>query len=469
MEIARDEALIQPVTMVIFGVTGDLGQRKLLPALFDLYEKGFLPKDFRVIGFSRRALSDEDFRAFITQILTKEKHAHKKEAIEVFAQHVCYQQGVFEDASAYEKLSQIIGRIDDTFSVCANKLFHLAVPPIYYETILTRLAHSGLTESCSPKEGWTRVLVEKPFGSDSATAQDLDELLGKLFAEEQIFRIDHYLAKEALQDILSFRFSNALFEPIWNNNYIEKVCIKLHETQGIEGRGSFYDKVGALRDVGQNHVLQMLALVAMENPGKLEAGQIRAQRAKIFRALRVSNEHVIKGQYKGYREEQNVSPSSKTETYFRVRAGIKNRRWRGVPFFLESGKKLKETKTEIAVYFKTSPCLCPKGPHEVHQNIVTFRIQPDEGISVQFWAKEPGFAFHLEPKILSFHYKDSFAQHTFPDPYERVLFDCIRGDQTLFTSTQEIRASWAFISPIIEAWQALPPHEYEPGTDGPVS
>ena len=458
-----------PVTMVIFGVTGDLGQRKLLPALFDLYEKGFLPKDFALIGFSRRVLSDEDFRAFITQVLTQEKHAHKKEAIEAFVGHACYQQGTFEDAGAYENLSAAITRIDASFGTCANKLFHLAVPPVYYETILTRLAHSGLTKSCSPKEGWTRVLVEKPFGSDQATAQNLDELLGKLFDEEQIFRIDHYLAKEALQDILSFRFSNALFEPIWNNKYIEKVCIKLHETQGVEGRGAFYDEVGALRDVGQNHVLQMLALVAMENPGKLEAGQIRVERAKIFRSLRVFDGRIMKGQYRGYKEEQKVSPSSKTETYFLVTATVKNRRWRGVPFFLESGKKLKETKTEIAVYFKTSPCLCPIGPHEAHQNIVTFRIQPDEGISVQFWAKQPGFAFHLEPKVLSFHYKDSFSQHTFPDPYERVLFDCIRGDQTLFTSTEEIRASWAFISPIIEAWQAAPLHEYDPGTDGPIS
>lgn len=461
-----------PTTMVIFGATGDLSQRKLLPALLDLYIKGFLLEPFRIVGFSRGSYTNEEFRAFIKGVIEKRAHGHPAERVKTFLANTCYQAGLFEDPNGYQNLARMLSRVDDDFKICSNKLFYLAVPPALYETIFKHLASSGLTIPCGPGEGWTRVLVEKPFGKDLATARHLDSLLGRLFQEEQIFRIDHYLAKEAMQNILSFRFSNVLFEPIWNHEYIEKVDITFFETLGVEGRGAFYDDIGALRDVGQNHMLQMLASVGMENPEVLDAGAVRKERAKVLRSLRPIGAREVKkflrrGQYKGYRREQEVSPHSLTETYFRLEAYVENERWKGVPFILESGKKMRETKTEITVYFrKTESCLCPPDAKERHQNILTFHIKPDEGISILFWAKKPGFSMILEQKHLSFRYHDSPNASQLPDAYERVLYDCVRGDQLLFMSTQEVDATWKFITPILKHWGKTELYEYAPGSEG---
>lgn len=457
-----------PTSFVVFGATGDLSQRKLLPALFNLYMAGLLPQQFKVMGVSRDDLSRDAFIEFARKTIRK-KVEHGSSPLDSFLGHLDYQYGLFEDGATYLSLSQKLIEIEKKeFGGCSNKLFYLAVPPPVYSTVFTQLAHSGLTIPCGGADGWTRVLVEKPFGHNLETAQELDTLLGLLFKEEQIFRIDHYLAKETLQNILAFRFSNALFEPLWNNTYIDKVEIKTYETAGIGERGLFYEDIGALRDVGQNHLLQMLALVAMDEPALLEAQAIRAERAKVLEALEpLTTETVksktIRGQYEGYRGEAHVASSSEVETYFKVEASIATPRWQGVPFILESGKKLHEDKVEITIFFKeTASSIAHMDADEHHQNILTFRIQPEEGISLVFWAKKPGFGMDLEGKKLSFSYQDSDAA-ILPDAYEHVLYDCIRGDQTRFTSTAEVRAAWKFITPILAAWPATALHSYTPG------
>ncbi|OGZ46624.1 MAG: glucose-6-phosphate dehydrogenase [Candidatus Ryanbacteria bacterium RIFCSPHIGHO2_02_FULL_45_13b] len=455
-----------PTTFVIFGVTGNLSKQRLIPALLDLYAKKLLPTEFHLVGFSRKTYTREEFQKFICEIATAKEYAHPPELIARFSTHARYCQGMFEEKEAYARITETLAILDEKeINQCSNKLFYLAVPPMYYTSIFDHLASSGLTIPCGGMEGWTRVLVEKPFGKDLETAQELEKQLSTLFQEEQIFRIDHYLAKETAQNILAFRFSNILFEPLWNSTYIEKVEINLHEQRGVEGRGAFYDGVGALRDVGQNHILQMLALVAMEDPKELDATLIRRERSRVLASLKLRQPTVEnslrRGQYKGYRNEEHVAKDSVTETYFQIAAEVDNERWRGVPWILEAGKRMPETKAEIRVYFKkTETCLCPSGAEHHHQNILTFRVQPDEGISVTFWAKKPGFSTDLEPQVLSFTYKDSLLEQQLPDAYERVLFDCIRGDQTLFASTEEVEASWRFIMSVLKHWHTVELKDY---------
>lgn len=467
MDRAFEEKNI-PTILVIFGATGDLSRRKLLPALFDLHESDLLPDMTRIVGVARRGLSDDDYRMFAKQQIEKYRgKKYDKNDMEVFLNRLVYHSGDFSTPENYKKLSERLISIEDSFGACSNKLFYLSVSPSYYNVIFKELANSGLTIPCSSKDGWTRVLVEKPFGEDIKTAKELDKMLGLLFKEEQIFRIDHYLGKETLQDILMFRFSNLIFEPIWNNKYIEKVELILNEDIDIEGRGSFYDKIGALRDVGQNHILQMLAFVAMDNPKEFTSEAIRKNRASVVEKLqKISKhnlrEHVLRAQYSGYKNEEGVSPDSKTETYFKIKTFINNERWRGVPFVLESGKALSEKRAEINVHFKkTEDCLCPKGAEKHHSNVLTFRIQPNAGISILFWVKKPGVEMQLEPKKLSFSYNDEDSKRI--TAYERILFDAIIGDQTSFTSTKEVSAAWEFITPILENWEDLELHEYEKG------
>ncbi|OHA51971.1 MAG: glucose-6-phosphate dehydrogenase [Candidatus Terrybacteria bacterium RIFCSPLOWO2_01_FULL_48_14] len=457
-----------PTIFVIFGATGDLSRRKLMPALFDLYDKGFLPEEFKIVGFSRQALNHDEFKESALLAISGGKKRYNKKKAAKFTDHFLYQPGFFDNALHYQNLAETLIALDERFGVCSNKLFYLATPPALYETILNNLANSGLTIPCGGAKGWTRVLVEKPFGRDIQAARKLDELLGLLFKEEQIFRIDHYLAKETVQNVLAFRFSNALFEPIWNNHYIERVELRLWEKDGIAGRGEYYDGVGALRDVGQNHILQMLALVAMENPGTLSAAALMDKRALALEALRPITGDAIarqtkRGQYAGFRKEKGVASRSTTETFFKITAYIDNERWRDVPFYLESGKGMGESKAEIVIYFKQpTNCLCSSEDHN-HRNVLTFRVQPDEGISILFWAKKPGFDFDLKSKHLSFRYRDSAEERKLPDAYERILYDCVRGDQTLFAGTRELQAAWKFIMPVIEGWGATPLIEYRMG------
>ena len=461
---------MSPTIFIIFGVTGDLSLRKLLPSLLNLYVNKRLPEKFAIVGFSRRTFTREEFREYIREHMKVRSGEYHEEDIKHFIDHMYYEQGFFDIGASYANLAMRLKIIDDGFHQCSNKLFHLAVAPSFYETILEHLSNSGLTIPCGGNEGWTRVLVEKPFGHDIETARKLDKRLGQLFDEEQIFRIDHYLAKEALQNIMAFRFTNTIFEPLWSGEHIEAVHIKLLEKNGIEGRGGFYDDIGALKDVGQNHILQMLALVAMEPPESFDAISIRKQRAKLISKLKLMTaknvgDYVIRGQYEGYANEKGVKRNSRTETYFRVEAHIDSPRWKNVPFYLESGKALSESKSEIDVYFKNEKSKIHGGMPDLSQNILTFRIQPDEGIKIRFFVKTPGFDMKVAPKTLKFKYSDSPTFQELPDAYERVLYDAIMGDQTLFTSTEEVLQAWKYITSIVQSWSSLPLMTYKKGSD----
>ncbi|MDB5239326.1 MAG: glucose-6-phosphate 1-dehydrogenase [Candidatus Parcubacteria bacterium] len=467
-------AALHPTIFVIFGITGDLAARKLIPALLSLYAKKMLPQRFAIIGFSRRPFSREEFRELIRTHMNVKPGQFKEEDIKHFLDHMSYEQGIFGDRAGYVRLSERITDIDRRWGQCSNKLFHLSVPPSLYEGILNNLAASGLTEPCADDTGWTRVLIEKPFGRDLDTAQSLDKLLAKLFKEKQIFRIDHYLAKESLQNIIAFRFSNSLFEPIWRREFIDKVHVKIFEQGDISGRGDSYDPIGALKDVGQNHVLMMLATVCMDKPKSFVAEAIRKERAAVLGKLKAASgkslkECTIRGQYIGYTNEENVPKDSQTETYFRIKSLVNSKRWKGVPFYLESGKALSESKTEIDVYFKSDK----KAPTssadparaEESQNILTFRIQPDEGIKIKFFVKTPGLEFNVEPKTLKFKYSEQATPGwvIMPNDYERLIHDAFVGDQTLFASTEEIMASWKFIEAVIKSWKNVPLTRYEKG------
>jgi len=455
-----------PTVIVIFGATGDLAKRKLFLALFSLFKQGMLPKKFKVVGFAKPELRDEEFKDLFGQAV--------KNHSTPFLKKITYQPGLFENKEAYQELGETLIKADKKFKTCANKLFYLAVAPKYFKIIFENLAASGLTIPCSDGEGWTRVLVEKPFGENIETAQELDELLSKLFREEQIFRIDHYLARETMQNILTFRFSNVIFEPLWNNQYIDKVEIKLLEKIGAGERGTFYDEIGALRDVGQNHLLQMLALIAMGHPQRFGTIPIRRERAKILESLRIIKEDEVskftaRGQYEGFRKLQGVKRNSKTETYFKVKAFIDNARWKGTPFYLEAGKGMKENLVAVNIYFKSAePCFCPP-PHKghKHQDMLSFIVKPREGITIRFWAKKPGLSNDVEPKNLTFWHKNKYVPQTMAEAYEKVLVDCIEGEQMLFTSTEEVVAAWRFISPILKAWEKdkVPLVSYKKGSE----
>ena len=449
-----------PTIFVIFGVTGDLSQKKLLPALFSLYTKGLLPKTFRIVGFSRRDWGHPELHTFITEVLTKKGLPVDSDQFKKFLTHIEYAKGVFDEPQAYHDLKKQLDAIDATIGQCTNKLLYLSVAPSFYATIFKELAASKLNIPCGGELGWTRILVEKPFGKDTKTAAELERQLAKIFKEPQIFRIDHYLAKETLQNILTFRFANSLFEHVWNNQAIERVDIRLYEKNGSEERGDFYDGVGALRDVGQNHVLQMLALIAMERPLTMTADAIRTKRAEVLKKITLSTEPLIRGQYKGFTEEEGVAPKSQTETYFKLTALVNTPRWRKVPFVLESGKGMKESTTDIMVHFKK---LAGEEGNTVH-----FRIQPNEGIDIDFYVKKPGFEYEIEHKKLSFSYSTPELKAALPDAYERVLFDCVRGDQTNFASTEEVKYSWQFITPIAAKWEETPLMPYTKYTNGPL-
>ncbi|MBP9691336.1 glucose-6-phosphate dehydrogenase (NADP(+)), partial [Candidatus Woesebacteria bacterium] len=347
-----------PTIFVIFGITGDLVKKKILKALYDLYLKKRLPERFRVYGFSRREYDDAELRTYLRSLMESNSFP-QPESYDVFLSVFFYVGGDFTEPQAYQKLASLLGLVDGQWNICSNKLFYLAVPPQSYTDIVTNLHSSGLTDPCSKDEGWTRVILEKPFGTDKQTAIALDAQLGSLFKEEQIYRVDHYLAKETVRNIVAFRFSNVFLEPVWNNNYIEKIEIKLYEKQGVLTRGNFYDKVGALRDVGQNHLLQLLALFIMDEPGKFAPDEIKKERADALSSLRIFSaqdvkEHTTRGQYEGYQDEKGVAEGSQTETYFKLTAFSDKHDFRGVPLILESGKKMDRTTTEVVVTFKPS-------------------------------------------------------------------------------------------------------------------
>lgn len=461
-----------PTVIVILGATGDLMTRKIVPAFYNLFIEKKLPQLTHIIGFSRREIDTPEFRELVRAMILSRGTTTKTADLDRFIAMFSYQQGTFTDTKKFQDLATHLGRIDGEWKTCANKLFYLAVPPEYYENIFHELSETGLTKPCGPDEGWTRVLVEKPFGKNAKTAQKLDSLLGTLFKEEQIYRIDHYLAKEMVQNIINFRFTNNLFEKNWNAQSIEKVEIKLFETLGVEKRGKFYDGIGALRDVGQNHLLQMLALVAMKQPQNGSADSIRIRRAELLSLLVAPPTSSVprisyRSQYNGYRNIIDVDPMSATETYFKIKLSLDHPDWRGVPFILESGKRMKEVKKEIIITFKhPSPCLCPQKTHHLHNKII-FAIEPKEGIYISFFSKKPGVENQVEERKFDFLLRENGKKTQYVEEYEKLLLDAIQGDQTLFVSTDEVKEMWRVIDPIVETWEKndIPLNTYIPDTD----
>ncbi len=457
-----------PTIITVFGATGDLMARKIVPALYYLLGKGELPENYAVVGFSRRDWSDEDLRDRVREMLLSAYPDTRPEEYDDFCERFTYVRGTFEDDGAYDVLAEHLHGIDDTWGTCTSKLFYLAVPPEHYQTILKRLAGSGLTEPCSETQGWTRVLVEKPFGNDEETSRELDELLGGLFREEQIYRIDHYLAKEMLQGIMNFRFTNNLFEAGWSRDAIESIDISLLESIGVEKRGRFYDGVGALRDVGQNHLLQMLALITMDQPAARGPAAIRQARAELLTSIRPPSASEVahasfRAQHEGYRDIEGVAPDSRTETYFRLRFEMTGRRWSGVPVTFEAGKRLGPARKEIVVRFRhPHPCLCDTREH--FQNEVVFRLEPADSIEIVFWAKRPGFTAEVERRTFDFLLYEKAEKAQYVEEYAKLLLDAIDGDQTLFVSTDEVAAMWSFIDPVLSVWHddVVPLEVYEP-------
>lgn len=459
-----------PTILVALGGTGDLMRRKVIPAFFYLYKQGALPDRFKIVGFSRRDMTDGQFRTYVKEVITA--HAGElifPEAIESFLKLFKFQQGEFNDKDSYRELKLTIDACDKEWGVCSNKLFYLAVAPEFYQTIFKNLSDSKLSEPCSKNEGWTRLIIEKPFGVDLKTAKSIENVLVKLFKSRQIYRIDHYLAKEMLQNILTFRFANNLFEQQWNRQFIEKIQIRALESLGVEKRGAFYDPVGAFMDVGQNHFLQMLSLITMEHPKSFDAKAVQAARAAILKKLKVLakkdiRKSTFRAQYEGYRGIEGVKQDSNTETYFKIRAGLNTPRWRGVPILLEGGKRLGEPLKEIIITFKhPKPCLCPVGqPH--HKNEVIIRFEPKDEILIEFWSKKAGFTMDTSAHMFHYLLREPKAHIPYIEEYAKLLLDCIRGDQTLFVSTDEIKAMWRFTDPILDAWKknAVPLHSYKP-------
>jgi glucose-6-phosphate 1-dehydrogenase len=475
-------AVPQPCSLVIFGATGDLTHRKLIPALYNLAADGELPPAAAVIGFARRPKSDDDFRSEMAESTRKfSRQPVRDEIWKTFAQSLFYVQSDFADESGYRKLADRLQQMDKERGTRGNRLFYFAVGPDQFEPILQNLKKAGLNQSA--EGSWARVIVEKPFGTDLKSARELNRLVQASFSEDQTYRIDHFLGKETAQNILVLRFANAIFEPLWNTRYIDHVQITAAETLGVETRAGYYETAGALRDMVQNHLLQLLCLVSMEAPTDLGANSIRDEKVKVVRSLRrmtdVGNE-IVRAQYAsgaingqpapGYREEEKVDPKSNVETFVALRLQIDNWRWADVPIYMRVGKRLPKSATEISVHFKKAPAvLFNKEAVTLDQNVLVIRIQPDEGISLRMQAKVPGTSLRIEPVKMDFHYGTSFGKAS-PEAYERLLLDAMSGDATLFARRDEVEEAWAFIDPIEEAWNgkdAPPLCFYPAGSWGP--
>jgi glucose-6-phosphate 1-dehydrogenase len=477
----------EPCTVVIFGATGDLTHRKLIPALYNLGASGDLPSQFKVIGFARREKSDEEFRAEMEEDNKKHsRQGHNAELWSSFAQGIHYQQSEFTDAAGYAALKAKLDRFDEERGAPANRLFYLATAPEFFSVVLEALAAAGLNQP--PNGKWSRVVCEKPFGKDLATAQRLNRIVGEVFHERDTYRIDHYLGKETAQNIMVLRFANEIFEPLWNSRYVDHVQITCSENLGMEGgRGGYYDTAGALRDMVQNHLFQLLTLVAMEPPTDLSADSVRDEKVKVIRSLRPLTSvedvarNVVRAQYTagsvdgimrpGYRQEDRVNPQSQTESYVALRLKIDTWRWQGVPFYMRVGKQLPKKATEISVHFKQPPQnLFKTDDVKGSRNALVIRIQPDEGISLRMLSKQPGVLLRMQPVKMDFHYATSFGKAS-PEAYERLLLDAMAGEATLFARNDEVEHAWRYIDTIEHAWHdspAPPPMcEYPAGSWGP--
>ncbi len=489
--IWQDGKKPEPCVIVVFGATGDLAHKKILPTLAHLVKDHPVPEGFSILAYARRPMDDEQWRQDVTQSITQYMSADDKpdaDFLQKFAQRLFYCQGNFDDPNGYLKLGAELDKLDKERGTKCNRLFYLATPPGLDSTIIEQLGKANLVHPVmadGTQRPWSRIIIEKPFGHDLASAQELNQILSKVFRESQIFRIDHYMGKETVQNLMAFRFANRIFEPLWNQRYIDHIQILMAEDIGIGTRAEFYDQAGAIRDIVQNHIMQILTLISLEPPVSFDADDIRNEKVKVLKAVpHLTQEEVrhrtVRGQYvsnvvngeklNGYKEEQGIPTDSTTETFVALKLYVDNWRWAGVPIYVRTGKRLPKRNTEVFVQFKKVPhqLYKPSDVKGMEQNSLTIRIQPDEGMDLRFGAKVPGAARHLKTVDMNFYYNEFGVLS--PDAYERLIADCMLGDSTLFIRRDEIEAAWGIIDSVTKAWKnmdASSVHPYPAGSWGP--
>jgi glucose-6-phosphate 1-dehydrogenase len=474
----------EPCSVVLFGASGDLAKRKVLPAMYDLSTHNSLGSRYAILGFARSPMSDESFRAVVGEAAKSisEVGPIDPNKWSDFSANLFYQAGEYGNAEDYAKLAKRLAELEAEKSLTGNRLFYLSTPPEVYQHIVEQLGHAGLARPCKPNT-WVRIIIEKPFGRDLASAKALNDVVLSVFEESQVYRIDHYLGKDTVQNLLVLRFSNGIFEPLWNRNYVDHVQITAAETLGVERRGGFYETAGALRDMIQSHVLQLTSLVAVEPPASFDATAVRNEKLKVLQSIRPFDlgmvaQWVVRGQYAagtvevtavpGYRKEPGVSPNSRTETFVAAQLLIDNWRWAGVPFYLRTGKRLAKRSTEIVIQFKRAPHIVFRD-RDVEANRLVLNIQPDEGISVSFGAKRPGSEMSIGNVTMNFSYREGFGDGA-RSAYATLLSDCVRGDATLFDRGDSVEAAWALVDPILDVWSAAKTAnvpQYAAGSWGP--
>jgi glucose-6-phosphate 1-dehydrogenase len=471
----------EPCALVIFGVTGDLARKKLIPAVYDLANRVLLPPGFVMLGFARRDWDHGTFEEISRE--AAQQHARTPWREEVWARlqgNIKFVSGAFDDDQAFDTLASTLDELRSSHGIRGNAAFYFSIPPAAFPTVLKQLERTGMADNAN-SGGWRRVVVEKPFGHDLDSARELNSLVDDVFTADDVFRIDHYLGKETVQNILALRFANTLFEPIWNSHYVDSVQITMAEDVGIGTRAGFYDSAGAARDVLQNHLMQLLAMVALEEPVSFDSEALRVEKLKVLGAITLPDDlerYAIRGQYAqgwvageralGYHQEKDVPPDSTTETYVAVRLGVQNRRWAGVPFYIRAGKRLPRRVTEIAVSFKTAPHLpfSATDTETLGHNQLVIRVQPDEGVTLKFGSKVPGTAMEVRDIAMDFLYGEAFTESS-PEAYERLILDVLLGDKTLFPNAEEVEASWNIVDPLEEYWRSTTPFPYRAGEWGP--
>lgn len=469
--------------MVIFGVTGDLSRKKVMPAIYDLANRGLLPPNFALVGFARRDWEDQDFAQIVHDAVREHSRTEFREEVwQQLSEGIRFVAGDLNDAAAFQELAGVLGELDQKRGTGGNHAFYFSIPPKFFSVVTEQLQAAGL--ATQDNGAWSRVIIEKPFGHDLKSAQELNRIVDTVFPPGAVFRIDHYLGKETVQNMLAIRFANNLFEPIWNNNYVDSIQITMAEDIGIGSRAGYYDGIGAARDVIQNHLIQLMALTAMEEPAGFSAESVRIEKEKVLRSVVLPadlDRHTARGQYgpgwqggvevKGYLEEDGIPADSITETFAAIRLDIENRRWAGVPFYLRTGKRLGRRVTEVAVIFKRAPHLpfASTALAELGSNAIVFRIQPDEGMTVRFGSKVPGTVMEVRDVNMDFQYGESFTQAS-PEAYERLILDVLLGEPPLFPRHEEVELSWKILDPILEHWAANgQPPPYTSGGWGPKS
>jgi glucose-6-phosphate 1-dehydrogenase len=486
-ELTREYKTADPCILVIFGATGDLTARKLVPALYNLANDGQLPAHFACVGFARRDKSHQDFRKEMREAIDEFSRTKTDDSIwQTFSEQLFYHKSEFGDDEGYKSLDRFLKDLDGKCGTKGNRVFYLSTQPSFFPEIVSKLHQHRLIYDSQVSDKWSRVIIEKPFGHDLESAKALQKEITQYLDESQIYRIDHYLGKETVQNLLVFRFSNPIFESVWNNRYIDSIQITVGEEIGIEGRGRFFEEAGMMRDIVQNHMMQLLSLVGMEPPTSLKASAIHNEKVKVLESIRPFpkeeiDQFVVRGQYGrgfingqpvcGYREEENVAPNSSVETFVAMELFVDSWRFAGVPFFLRAGKRLPKRATEIAVTFKEAPYMLfgEKGKKTDH-NVLVIRIQPDEGIALRMNCKVPGLGSNIQPVKMDFRYGSYFGAKP-PEAYERLICDCMSGDATLFARIDEVFSSWRLLTPVLEQWQEEPPPSfpnYSSGTWGPA-